>query len=73
MIDSRGSIPGHTFVPFHIRVEREEVAGGIESDVVGGAKAEAEELPWHVRLHDRSVNHYQVHLAVTERVDESAG
>lgn len=36
-------------------------------------RAEREHLPWHTRLHDRSVMHYDVHLLALELRESAAG
>jgi SAM-dependent methyltransferase/uncharacterized protein YbaR (Trm112 family) len=41
------------------------VAGSIEGLVL---KGEQDDLPWHVRLHDRSTMAYRLHLVAAERV-----
>ncbi len=44
VIDARGPVPGQPIVPFHVGIEREQLALAIESDVVGVAEAAGEDL-----------------------------
>lgn len=43
---------------------------GEHPQAIAGLKlvAELDDLPWHVRLHDRSTTHYRVHLVVAQRL-----
>ena len=42
---------------------------GKHPQAIAGLKlvAELDDLPWHVRLHDRSTTHYRVHLVVATK------
>src|SRR5262249_45427786 len=44
VVDARGAIPGSPGVPFHVRVEREELTLWVEGQVIGVAEAHGDEL-----------------------------
>ena len=46
MNDARRAIPGQAPVPFHIAIEREQLALGIEIEIVGIAKTGKHQLPF---------------------------
>ena len=43
-------------------------AAGYADDRVRRSESEIDEVPWHVRLHDRSTVAYAVHLVVARRM-----